>query len=119
MILHVETEQVPRVPESARARVTELGNGFYRIILHYGFMQQPDIPAAIESCTIGGRRFDWTQTSFFLSRVAIVKAAAGNRRLQPLLRRLFSWMQRNAADATEFFRIPPNRIVEMGARVEL
>ncbi len=119
VILHVETEQVPRVPESERASVTDLGNGFYRILLHYGFMQHPNIPAALESCTIGGRRLDCTQTSFFLSRVAIVKAGAGNRRLQPILRRLFSWMQRNAADATEFFRIPPNRIVEMGARVEL
>ncbi|MGC1389314.1 MAG: potassium transporter Kup [Steroidobacteraceae bacterium] len=119
VILHVETEQVPRVPESERASVTDLGNGFYRILLHYGFMQHPNIPAALESCTIGGRRFDCTQTSFFLSRVAIVKAGAGNRRLQPILRRLFCWMQRNAADATEFFRIPPNRIVEMGARVEL
>ncbi len=119
VILHVETEQVPRVRASERASVSDLGNGFYRILLHYGFMQHPNIPAALESCTIGGRRFDWTQTSFFLSRVAIVKAAAGNRRLQPLVRRLFSWMQRNAADATEFFCIPPNRIVEMGARVEL
>jgi KUP system potassium uptake protein len=99
--------------------VTDLGNGFYRILLHYGFMQHPDIPAALEACSIGGRKFDWMRTSFFLSRVSIVKAGAGNRRLQPLVRSLFSWMQRNAADATEFFRIPPNRIVEMGARVEL
>jgi KUP system potassium uptake protein len=119
VVLHVETEQVPRVPASKRASVTDLGNGFYRILLHYGFMQHPDIPAALEACRIGGRKFDWMRTSFFLSRVSIVKAGAGNRRLQPLVRGLFSWMQRNAADATEFFRIPPNRIVEMGARVEL
>jgi KUP system potassium uptake protein len=119
VILHVETEQVPRVPASERASVTDLGDGFYRILLHYGFMQHPDIPAALESCTIGGRRFDWMKTSFFLSRVSIVKARPGNRRLRPLLRRLFSWMQHNAADATEFFHIPPNRIVELGARIEL
>ena len=119
VILHVETEQVPRVPASERASVTDLGNGFYRILLHYGFMQQPDIPVALESCTIGGQGYDWMQTSFFLTRMAIVKAGAGIRRLQPLVRRLFSWMHRNAADATEFFRIPPNQIVELGARIEL
>jgi KUP system potassium uptake protein len=119
VILHVETEQVPRVPTPQRATVTDLGNGFNRILLHYGFMQHPDIPAALEACTIGGRRFDTMQTSFFLSRVSVVKAGAGNRRLHPLLRRLFSWMHRNAADATEFFRIPLNQIVEMGARIEL
>jgi len=119
VILHVETEQVPRVPESARARVTVLGNGFYRIVLHYGFMQQPDIPAsAIESCTIGGQGFDWMQTSFFLSRVSVVALGTGRRRLSPLLRSLFAWMQHNSADATEFFRLPPNRIVELGPRIE-
>src|ERR1017187_3518541 len=99
--------------------VTDLGNGFYRILLHYGFMQQPDIPVALGSCTIGGQGYDCMQTSFFLTRMAIVKAGAGIRRLQPLVRRLFSWMHRNAADATEFFRIPPNQIVELGARIEL
>ena len=102
------------MPESARARVTELGNGFYRIVLHYGFMQHPDIPAAIESCTIGGQGFDWMKTSFFLSRVSVVALGTGQRRLNPLRRRLFAWMQHNAADATEFFRLPPNRIVELG-----
>jgi KUP system potassium uptake protein len=52
VILHVETAQVPRVPGSERApSVTDLGNGFYRILMHYGFMQQPDIPAGLESCT--------------------------------------------------------------------
>jgi len=119
VILHVETEQVPRVPASQRANVTDLGNGFYRVLLHYGFMQHPDIPAALESCTIGGQGFDRKRMSFFLSRVSIVKAGADNRRLQPIVRSLFSWMHRNAADATEFFRIPPNQIVEMGARIEM
>src|SRR5450631_1399093 len=119
VILHVETEQVPRVRSAERARATALGGGFYRIVLHYGFMQQPDIPAGIEHCRIDGQGFDWMQTSFFLSRVTVVPAAAARRSLHPVLRALFGWMQRNAADATEFFRLPPNRIVEMGARVEL
>jgi KUP system potassium uptake protein len=118
IILHVETEQVPRVPAAQRASVTDLGGGFYRILLHFGFMQHPDIPASLESCVIGGEAFDCMQTSFFLTRVTIIKAA-GEHRLPPLVRGLYSWMHRNAADATEFFRIPPNRIVELGARLEL
>jgi KUP system potassium uptake protein len=119
VILHVETEQVPRVRSAERARATALGGGFYRIVLHYGFMQQPDIPAGIEHCRIDGQGFDWMQTSFFLSRVTVVPAAAARRSLHPVLRALFGWMQRNAADATEFFRIPANRIVELGARIEM
>jgi KUP system potassium uptake protein len=119
VILHVETEQVPRVQAPGGASVTDLGHGFYRIVLLYGFMQQPDIPRELERCSLDGQGFDMMQTSFFLSRVSVVGSAAGERHLYPLVRRLFSWMQRNAADTTEFFRIPPNRIVELGARIEL
>jgi KUP system potassium uptake protein len=119
VILHVETEQVPRVQATGGASVTDLGHGFYRIVLLYGFMQQPDIPRELERCSLDGQGFDMMQTSFFLSRVSVVGSAAGERHLYPLVRRLFSWMQRNAADTTEFFRIPPNRIVELGARIEL
>ncbi len=119
VILNVETEQVPRVPAHARATVTDLGHGFHRILLHYGFMQHPDIPSGLEQYKLEGHGFDMLQTTFFLSRVSVVPADPGRRRLLPFVRRLFAWMMRNAADATEFFRIPPNRIVELGARIEL
>jgi KUP system potassium uptake protein len=119
VILHVETEKVPRVRDSERARVDELGSGFYRIVLHYGFMQQPNIPAALAHCPVGGQGFDMMQTSFFLSHVSIATAEAGKRSLNPLFRRLFAWLQRSATDATEFYRIPRNRIVELGIRIEL
>jgi KUP system potassium uptake protein len=119
VILHIETAQAPRVAARDRAVVTALGNDFFRVDLHFGFMQQPDIPAALDTCSVGGQGFDMMQTSFFLSRVSVVAAGAGERRLHPLVRRLFASMHRNAADATEFFRIPPNRIVELGARIEL
>ena len=117
MILHVETEQIPRVPKHDRASVTPLGGKFYRIVLHYGFMEQPDIPRALASETVEGAGFDMMNTTFFLSRETV--AAARHARLNPVTRRLFIWMHRNAADATEFFRIPRNRIVELGARIEM
>jgi len=117
VILSVETEQVPRVPDRDRIAVTPLGERFYRIVLRYGFMEQPDLPAAFRDCTLDGEGFDLMRTTFFVSRETVCAAPQG--RLNPLVRRLFIWMHRNASDATDFFNIPRNRIVELGARVEL
>jgi KUP system potassium uptake protein len=117
VILNVETEQVPRVARRERIVVTGLGERFYRIVLRYGFMEQPDVPAAFADCSLGGEPFDMMRTSFFVSRENVCVAPHG--RLNPVIRRLFIWMHRNASDATEFFRIPRNRIVELGARIEL
>jgi KUP system potassium uptake protein len=119
VILHVETEKVPRVPDRERISLNDLGNDFYRIELQYGFMQQPDIPAALAHCPCGGQAFDMMQTSFFLSRVSISTSGTVKGRMNPLLRSLFAWLHRNATDSTEFFRIPRNRIVELGTRIEL
>ncbi len=118
VILSVETEQVPRVGPGQRVSVTDLGSDFYHVLLRYGFMEHPDIPAVLETCLCGTEPFDMMQTSFFLSRVS-VDDAGPQRRLNPLFRHLFAWMHRNETDATEFFRIPRNRIVELGARVEM
>ncbi len=119
VILSVETEHVPRVAATDHASVTSLGHEFYRIVLHYGFMQHPDVPAALAHCSLGGQGLDEMETTFFLSRVSVAKAGIGPQRLNPLFCRLFAWMHRNEADATEFFRIPRNRIVELGAQIEL
>jgi KUP system potassium uptake protein len=119
VIVHIETEQVPRVPATEHVRVISLCSGFSRIVLRYGFMQQPDIPAALAHCTVDGQGFDMMQTSFFLSRESIVMGSAGKWRGNALFRRLFAWLHRNATDATEFFHIPRNRIVELGTRIEL
>jgi KUP system potassium uptake protein len=117
VILSVETQQVPRVHPSDRITVTALGQRFYRIVLRYGFMEHPDVPAAFAHCALDGAGFDLMRTTFFMSRETICTAARG--RLNPVVRRLFIWMHRNASDATDFFRIPRNRIVELGARIEL
>src|SRR5450631_1479692 len=120
VILAVETEQVPRVPRIDRAVVTELGHGFHHLTLRFGFMQHPDIGEALAKMKLNGQGFDMMQTSFFLSRVSIEPAGKeAKERLNPVWRRMFSWMHRNEVDATEFFRIPRNRMVEMGGRVAL
>jgi len=117
VILNVITQQTPRVPARDRIETSPLGTGFYRVILRYGFMESPDLPSALSRCTLDGEGFDMMRTTFFLSRETV--EAARGRGWRGLARRVFSWMHRNATDATEFFRIPRNRIVELGARIEL
>ena len=119
VILSVETEHVPRVAAEEQSSVTPLGHDFYRIALRYGFMQQPDIPAALARCLLDGQGLDEMQTTFFLSRVSVSKKVDDRERINPLFCRIFGWLHRNEADATEFFRIPRNRIVELGAQIEL
>ena len=119
VILGVETLQVPRVDASERATVTALGGNFYRIVLRYGFMQQPDIPEALAHCSACGEGFDLMQTSFFVSSASVVRAPVRGPRLNVVFCRLFAWMHRNETAATEFFNIPRNRIVELGAQLEL
>ncbi|HXY05330.1 MAG TPA: potassium transporter Kup [Burkholderiaceae bacterium] len=117
VMLHVLTEQSPRVPARDRMQISTLAPGFYRIILRYGFMEYPDLPAALAHCSLEGQGFDMMRTTFFLSRETVERKRGHG--LKGLARRLFTWMHRNATDATEFFRIPRNRIVELGARIEL
>jgi KUP system potassium uptake protein len=99
--------------------VTALGGEVYTIVLHYGFMEHPNIPSALEACKelVETLHFDLMQTSFFLARESI--GAASPSALSSVRRQLFIAMHRNAQDATAFFRIPPNRMVELGSRIEI
>jgi len=119
VILSVETAHVPRIRGAGHAQTRSLGYGFHHVILRYGFMQQPDIPAALAGVALDGEGFDLMQTSFFLSQISITANDADEGRLNPVWRYLYAWMHRNENDATAFFRLPPNRIVELGARVGL
>jgi KUP system potassium uptake protein len=118
MLLTVRIEDVPYVEEGSRFNLTDLGSGFYRLILRFGFMEDLDVPAAlmrVESC---GPQFRMMDTSFFLARQTLL--ASGSRPGMALWReRLFSWMLRNAESAMEFFKLPPNRVVELGSQVEI
>jgi KUP system potassium uptake protein len=118
VFLTVETLQVPYAAKDRRLKIEPIGDDFYRVLIRYGFMETPDVPQALMgSCDRGGIYFDPMDTTYFASRETIV---AGAHRGMPVWRdKLFAVMHRNAAPATGFFRIPGNRLVELGAQVEI
>jgi KUP system potassium uptake protein len=118
VLLTVETRAVPHVPANERLTIETIGDDFYRATVRYGFMETPDVPLALmRSSDHGGLCFDPMDTTYFASRESIV---AGPRRGMPAWRDwLFAVMHRNAAPATDFFRIPTTRLVELGAPVEI
>jgi KUP system potassium uptake protein len=114
-IVNVTTTDEPRVAPEARAEVERLGESFVRISLAFGFMETPDVPAAIARLDIPGVTFNPAATSYFLGRRTIVPTHDhGLRRLQDML---FIALNRNSADPSEVFAIPPGRVVEMGVQV--
>ncbi len=107
----------PEVAPEERMSVEDLGHGCYRVILRYGFKESPHIPRELEKLKDQGIPFDPMQVSYFLGRETLVPA------LVPKMPRWRMWlflvMARNAISATEFFRIPPDRVVELGVRVAI
>jgi KUP system potassium uptake protein len=118
MLLTVSIEDVPYVEEERRFEMKDLGSGFYRLIIRFGFMQESDVPAALARVETCGPTFKMMDTSFFLARQTLL--ATGTRPGMAVWReKLFSWMLRNAESAMEFFKLPPNRVVELGSQVEI
>ncbi len=117
LLLTVQIKDVPFVDEDKRSLCEDLGNGFHRAILRYGFMQTPDVPDALAKLTLCGPPFRMMETSFFLSRQTLLASARPGMALWR--EKLFAWMLRNAESAMEFFRLPTNRVVEMGSQVEI
>jgi KUP system potassium uptake protein len=117
VLLSVVIEDKPFVAKSNRLLINDLGKSFYRVKVFYGFMQTPDVPAALELCASFGLSFDMMDTTFFTSRALIVSAPTpGMMKWRELL---FIMMSKNAMNATEFFKIPTNRVIEMGTRIEI
>ena len=117
VLLTVVTESVPFIPAEARLRIDAIADDFHRATVRYGFMETPDVPLALMRCENASLCFDPMDTTYFASRESIV---AGRKRGMPIWRdRLFGFMHRNAAPATDFFRIPMTRLVELGAPVEI
>jgi len=118
VLLTVVTREVPRVTAAKRLDVIRLEQGFSKVIVNYGFMQSPHVPAALRGCESFGLKVDLDTTSFYLARETLIPSQ--KRRGMMLWReKLFSLMTRNALPATDFFRIPPERVVELGIRIEI
>lgn len=117
VLLSVIIEDKPFVTKDNRLLINDLGKSFYRVKVFYGFMQTPDVPAALDLCAPLGLSFDMMDTTFFTSRALIVSAPTpGMMKWRELL---FIMMSKNAMNATEFFKIPTNRVIEMGTRIEI
>jgi KUP system potassium uptake protein len=117
IVLQVDTMDVPRVPESKRVQVERLGKGFYTVIARYGFMEQPDVPAALRSCRPHGIAYDEMETSFFLGRETLVPSQRS--RLGKWRRDFFISLSHSASATKAFFRIPPNRAIELGNQIQV
>jgi len=118
LILNVQVEDVPHVAPAKRLEVHGAGRGFYRVILHYGFMDEVNVPADLARITSCGEGFAMMNTSFFLGRQKLIAA-----REQPGMalwrERLFAWMMKSSESAMEFFKLPTNRVVELGSQLRI
>jgi KUP system potassium uptake protein len=117
VILTISIADVPYVDPETRCEMTDLGDGFYRAVLQYGFMEETDVPLGLKSMQRCGGDFDMMHTSFFLSRQTLIPSDHPG---MPIWReKVFAWLMRNSASAMDFFKLPTNRVVELGSQVEI
>jgi len=117
VLLSIKGEQVPQVDLDENFTVSELGQGFYRVRARYGFMQTPNVPRLLARCAEAGLAIDDGDTSYYLGRESLL--VSGRSRMARWRKALFSFLSRNSRPATAFFHLPPNRVVELGAQIEL
>ena len=117
VLLTVVSEDRPRVPEHERFEVEAYGDGFFRVLLHFGFMDEPDVPAALKLCHLDELDFSPMRTTYFLSRETVIAS-----RLEGMARwrgNLFAFLLKNANGTLRFFNLPLNRVIELGTQVEI
>ena len=115
LIATVRIAETPRVPESKRIELVPINDVFKQLVINYGFMERPNLPKALALCRKQGVKFDIMATSFFLGRRSVVPAT---QTAMPLWQdKLYIYLLKNAANPTDFFRIPPGRVVELGAQI--
>ena len=117
VILTIAIQDVPYVDEAKRFVVKDFGQGFYRLTMKFGFLEETDVPVELKRVKMCGAPFEMMKTSFFLSRQTLIASAKPGMAIWR--EKLFAWMLRNAASAMEFFRLPTNRVVELGSQVEI
>src|SRR5215472_5910189 len=115
IILTIKTEDTPRVPRHERIEIDNVADRFIRVIARYGFMETPSVPKIIDHCRRKDLNIEISATSFFLSRRSLRPTLKSE--MPPWQERLFIWLAGRAEDATEFFRIPNDRVVEVGTQV--
>ncbi|MEO7974283.1 MAG: KUP/HAK/KT family potassium transporter, partial [Thermoanaerobaculia bacterium] len=117
ILFTIVTEGMPVVPKADRIQMRDLSHGFFEVIAHYGFMQTPNVPSALRRAAEQGLKFEPESVSYFLGRETIL--TTGSSSLARWRKSLFVYLARNARPANAFFRIPPNRVIELGVQVEL
>jgi KUP system potassium uptake protein len=117
ILLTVKIANAPYVGAETRCKMEDMGEGFHRLILKYGFMEEPDVPAALADITQCGPAIKMMDTSFFLARQTLLASARPGMAIWR--EKLFAWMLNNSESAMEFFRLPTNRVVELGSQVEI
>jgi KUP system potassium uptake protein len=117
VLLTVTIRNIPWVAPSERVSVQELGHGFYRVIVYFGFMDRPDVSHALELCGQCGLAFDPPQTWFLLSRATVIPTAGQGMAMWR--ERLFAAMARNARTAGDYFNIPAGQVIELGTKIEI
>jgi len=117
VLLSVRTEEIPHVPLPGRVEVEELEGGFWSVMIHYGFMDTPNVPEALKLCQASGLHLDSRTTTYFLSRETLIATAIPGMSIWR--ENLFGFMNRNAERAANFFKIPSNQLVEIGIQIDL
>ncbi len=117
VLMTIETEDIPHVPDAERIAMHHLEHNFHAITVHYGFMDEPNIPRTLAQLRVMQFRFNLLETSFFIGREKVV--IGKHSRLFDWRKQLFILMHRTMLSATEYFRIPSNRVVELGGQVEI
>jgi KUP system potassium uptake protein len=117
VLLTVVTEDIPHVPLAERLALEKSGDELYCLIIHYGFMEDHDVPAALIQAKALGLILQPEETTYFLGRETLFATAKPGMALWR--EKLFALMTRNARSATDFFLLPPDRVLELGAQIEL
>jgi KUP system potassium uptake protein len=118
VFLSVLTEEVPYVPKTERVAIEDLTEGFWQIVLNYGFIEDVDVPRDLALIQRDGLQFKPLETTYFLGRETLIPSKTVHG-MAIWRKRLFGVMSRNARSASSFFRLPPNRVVELGAQIQL
>ncbi|MDO8300659.1 potassium transporter Kup [Lacisediminimonas sp.] len=117
VFLTVFNGDIPSVPPSQRVKVLALGHECYQVNVYYGFKDERDIPQALELCRDQGMEFNMMETSFFIARQTVISTTHGG--MAPWRENLFATMSRNARDAADYYKVPTNRVIELGTQIEI